>query len=143
MIHDKYTHKMELIPGSRPRRELPQKLSETQNAFLKAKLAILEREGRIVQKEGLDKTDWLHRMVLVENGPKMAAFRLKHGEGVQQALHDPANEYEVSQLYRLTIDCREINKCLIKEPYPMPDINLGKEKLEQIFIYITKKLSFK
>jgi hypothetical protein len=129
MIHSKYTHKMELIPGTRPRKELPQRFSETQNAFLKAKLAILEKEGRIVQKEGLEKTDWLHRLVIVENGPKMAAFRLKYGNDVQEALNDPANSYEVSQLCRLTIDCREINKCLVVEPYPMPDLNIGKENI--------------
>ena len=129
MIHSKYTHKMELIPGTRPRKELPQRFSETQNAFLKAKLAILEKEGRIVQKEGLDRSDWLHRLVIVENGPKMAAFRLKHGNDVQQALNDPANSYEISQLCRLTIDCREINKCLVVEPYPMPDLNIGKENI--------------
>jgi hypothetical protein len=129
MIHEKFTHKMELIPGSRPRKELPQRFSETQNAFLKAKLEILEREGRIIQREGLEKSDWLHRLVLVENAPKMAAFRAKHGDNIQQALNDPANSYEVSQLCRLTVDCREINKCLVVEPYPMPDINIGKENI--------------
>jgi hypothetical protein len=129
LIDSKYTHKMELLPGTRPRKELPQKFSETQNAFLKAKLKILEKEGRIVQKEGLDKSDWLHRLVLVEIAPRMAAFRLKHGNDIQQALNDPANEYEVSQLFRLTVDCRELNKGLIIEPYPMPDINMGKENI--------------
>jgi len=129
MIHSKYTHRMELIPGTRPRKELPQRFSETQNAFLKAKLAILEREGRIIQKEGLEKSDWLHRLVIVENAPKMAAFRLKYGNDVQQALNDPDNSYEISQLCRLTIDCREINKCLVVEPYPMPDLNIGKENI--------------
>ena len=129
MIHSKYTHKMELIPGARPRKELPQRFSETQNAFLKAKLAILEKEGRIIQKEGLEKSDWLHRLVIVENGPKMAAFRLKYGNNVQEALNNPDNSYEVSQLCRLTVDCREINKCLVVEPYPMPDLNIGKENI--------------
>ena len=129
LIHEKYIHKMELIPGTRPRKEAAQKFSETQNAFLKAKLRILEREGRIMQKEGFQKTDWLHRLVLVEQTTKMAAFRLKYGEDVQSALNDPANEYEVSQLYRLTVDCRELNKCLETEPYPMPDINIGKENI--------------
>jgi hypothetical protein len=76
LIHEKYIHKMELIPGTRPRKEAAQKFSETQNAFLKAKLRILEREGRIMQKEGFQKTDWLHRLVLVEQTTKMAAFRL-------------------------------------------------------------------
>ena len=129
LIHEKYIHKMELIPGTRPRKEAPQKFSETQNAFLKAKLRILEREKRIQQKEGLNKTDWLHRLVLVEQATRMAAFRLKHGEDIQSALNDPANEYEVSQLYRLTVDCRELNKCMETEPYPMPDINIGKENI--------------
>jgi len=129
LIHEKYIHKMELIPGTRPRKESAQKFSETQNAFLKAKLRILEREGRIMQKDGFQKTDWLHRLVLVEQTTRMAAFRLKYGEDVQSALNDPANEYEVSQLYRLTVDCRELNKCLETEPYPMPDINIGKENI--------------
>jgi hypothetical protein len=30
LIHEKYTHKMDLIPGTRPRKEAPQKFSETQ-----------------------------------------------------------------------------------------------------------------
>jgi hypothetical protein len=59
----------------------------------------------------------------------MAAFRLKYGNNVQEALNDPENAYEVSQLCRLTVDCREINKCLVVEPYPMPDLNIGKENI--------------
>ena len=129
LIHEKYTHKMELMPGTRPRKELPQRFSENQNAFLKAKLDILERQGRIMQKEGLSKEDWLHRLVLVEYPARMAAFRLKHGVNTQEAMMDPANAYEVSQLFRLCIDCREINKCLAIEPYPMPEITIGKENI--------------
>ena len=129
LIHEKYTHRMELLPGTRVRKELPQRFSENQNAFLKAKLSILEEQGRIKQKEGLRKEDWLHRIVLVEHPTRMAAFRLKHGDNTQQAMNDPANRYEVSQLYRLTVDCREINKCLAVEPYPMPENSMGKENI--------------
>ena len=129
LIDEKFTHKMELLSGTRVRKELPQRFSENQNAFLKAKLSILEEQGRIKQKDGLKKDDWLHRLVLVENPTRMAAFRLKHGDLAQQAMNDPANKYEVSQLYRLTIDCREINKCLVVEPYPMPENSMGKEHI--------------
>ena len=129
LIHEKYTHKMELMPGTRPRKELPQRFSENQNAFLRAKLDILEKQGRIMQKEGLNKEDWLHRLVLVEYPARMAAFRLKYGVNTQEAMMDPANAYEVSQLFRLCIDCREINKCLAIEPYPMPEITIGKENI--------------
>jgi hypothetical protein len=76
LIDEKFTHRMELLPGTRVRKELPQRFSENQNAFLKAKLAILEEQGRIKQKDGLRKEDWLHRLVLVENPTRMAAFRL-------------------------------------------------------------------
>ena len=129
LINEKFTQKMELLPGTRVRKELPQRFSENQNAFLKAKLSILEEQGRIKQKDGLKKEDWLHRLVLVENPTRMAAFRLKYGDLTQQAMNDPANRYEVSQLYRLTIDCREINKCLVVEPYPMPENSMGKEHI--------------
>ena len=129
MIHEKFTHRMELLPGVRPRKELPQRFSETQNAFLKAKLSILEEQGRIKLKEGLKKEDWLHRLVLVEHPTRMAAFRLKHGDDAQKAMNDLTNRYEVSQLYRLTLDCREINKGLAVEPYPMPDNSMGKEHI--------------
>ena len=129
LINEKFTHKMELLPGTRVRKELPQRFSENQIAFLKAKLSILEEQGRIKQKDGLKKEDWLHRLVLVENPTRMSAFRLKYGEQTQQAMNDPANKYEVSQLYRLTIDCREINKCLVVEPYPMPENSMGKEHI--------------
>ena len=47
LIDSKFTHRMELLPGTRARKELPQRFSETQNAFLKAKLSILEEQGRI------------------------------------------------------------------------------------------------
>ena len=129
LIHEKFTHRMELLPGVRIRKELPQRFSETQNAFLKAKLSILEEQGRIKLKEGLKKDDWLHRLVLVEHPTRMAAFRLKHGDDAQKAMNDLANKYEVSQLYRLTLDCREINKGLVVEPYPMPDNSMGKEHI--------------
>ena len=129
LIHEKFTHRMELLPGVRPRKELPQRFSETQNAFLRAKLSILEEQGRIKQKEGLKKEDWLHRLVLVEHPTRMAAFRLKHGDDAQKAMNDLTNRYEVSQLYRLTLDCREINKGLAIEPYPMPDNSMGKEHI--------------
>jgi putative transposase len=59
----------------------------------------------------------------------MEAFRKKYGTNTHQAMNDPANEYEVSQLFRLTIDCRELNKQTIVEPYPMPDCNMGKENI--------------
>ena len=129
LIHDKFTHRMELLPGVRARKELPQRFSETQNAFLKAKLSILEEQGRIKLKEGLRRDDWLHRLVLVEHPARMAAFRLKHGDDAQMAMNDLTNRYEVSQLYRLTLDCREINKGLAIEPYPMPDNSMGKEHI--------------
>ena len=129
LINEKFTQKMELLPGTRIRKELPQRFSENQTSFLRAKLAILEEQGRIKQKDGMKKEDWLHRLVLVENPTRMAAFRLKYGDKTQQAMNDPGNRYEVSQLYRLTIDCREINKCLVVEPYPMPDNSMGKEHI--------------
>ena len=129
LIHNKFTHRMELLPGVRARKELPQRFSETQNAFLKAKLSILEEQGRIKLKEGLRRDDWLHRLVLVEHPARMAAFRLKHGDDAQKAMNDLTNRYEVSQLYRLTLDCREINKGLAIEPYPMPDNSMGKEHI--------------
>ena len=129
LIHDRFTHRMELLPGVRPRKELPQRFSETQNAFLRAKLSILEEQGRIKLKEGLRKEDWLHRLVLVEHPARMAAFRLKYGDEAQKAMNNLANRYEVSQLYRLTLDCREINKGLAVEPYPMPENSMGKEHI--------------
>jgi hypothetical protein len=129
LIHNRFTHRMELLPGVRPRKELPQRFSETQNAFLRAKLSILEEQGRIKQKEGLKKEDWLHRLVLVEYPARMTAFRLKYGDDAQTAMNDLANRYEVSQLYRLTLDCREINKGLAVEPYPMPESSMGKEHI--------------
>jgi len=129
LIHERFTHRMELLPGVRVRKELPQRFSETQNAFLRAKLSILEEQGRIKMKEGLKKEDWLHRLVLVEHPTRMAAFRLKHGDDAQKAMNDLTNRYEVSQLYRLTLDCREINKGLAVEPYPMPDNSMGKEHI--------------
>ena len=82
-----------------------------------------------MQKEGLEKDDWLHRLVLVEYPAKMAAFRLKYGDRTQEALNDPANSYEVSQLMRLTVDCRDINMGLVVEPYPMPEITIGREHI--------------
>ena len=129
LIDAKFTHGVELMSGTRPVREKPQRFSETQNAFLRAKLNILEKQGKVLRRSGLQEGDWLHRMVLVEYPDRMAAFRAKHGENVMKALNDPANEYEVSQLFRLTIDCRELNKCTIVEPYPMPDNNMGKENI--------------
>jgi len=129
LIHERFTHRMELLPGVRPRKELPQRFSETQNAFLRAKLSILEEQGRIKQKEGLKKEDWLHRLVLVEYPARMTAFRLKYGDEAQTAMNNLANRYEVSQLYRLTLDCREINKGLAIEPYPMPESSMGKEHI--------------
>jgi hypothetical protein len=52
-INEKFTQKMELLPYTRVRKELPQRFSENQTAFLKAKLAILEEQGRIKQKDGM------------------------------------------------------------------------------------------
>ena len=129
LIHDRFTHRMELLPGVRARKELSQRFSETQNAFLRAKLSILEEQGRIKLKEGLRKDDWLHRLVLVEHPTRMAAFRQKYGDNAQNAMNDLKNRYEVSQLFRLTLDCREINKVLAVEPYPMPDNSMGKEHI--------------
>jgi hypothetical protein len=129
LIHSKFTHRLELLPGTRPIREKPQNFSENQKAFLKAKLNILERQGKVKQRNGLQDNDWLHRLVLVEHPSRMEAFRTKHGTNVQQAINDPANEYEVSQLFRLTIDCRELNKKTVVEPFPMPDNNMGKENI--------------
>ena len=128
-IHKRFTHCIELYPNSRPVREKPQRFSETQNAFLKAKLNILEQQGKVKQRNGLIDGDWLHRLVLVEYPTRMEKFRAKYGDNVQAALNDPANEYEVSQLFRLTVDCREVNKVTIIEPYPMPDNNMGKENI--------------
>jgi hypothetical protein len=129
LIHSKFTHRIELIPGTRPLREKPQNFSENQKAFLRAKLNILEKQGKVQQRNGLQDEDWLHRLVLVEHPTRMETFRIKHGTNVQQAMNDPANEYEVSQLFRLTIDCRELNKKTIIEPFPMPDGNMGKENI--------------
>ena len=33
LIHSKFTHRIELLPNSRPKREKPQKFSETQNVL--------------------------------------------------------------------------------------------------------------
>jgi hypothetical protein len=118
---------MDLIPGWRLRKESPQKFSETHNAFLRSKLRILERKKRIKQNQGSNKTDWLHCLVLVEQATQMTAFRLKHYEDIQSALNGPANEREVSQLYRLTVDYKELNKCIeTAEPYPTSDIDIKK-----------------
>jgi hypothetical protein len=129
LIHRKFTHRLELLPGTRPIREKPQNFSENQKAFLRAKLNILEKHGKVMQRNGLQDEDWLHRLVLVEHPTRMEAFRTKYGTNAQQAMNDSANEYEVSQLFRLTIDCRELNKKTIIEPFPMPDNNMGKENI--------------
>ena len=129
LIHSKFTHRLELLPGTRPIREKPQNFSENQKAFLRAKLNILEKQGKVQQRNGLHDEDWLHRLVLVEHPSRMEAFRTKHGTNTQQAMNDPDNEYDVSQLFRLTIDCRELNKKTIIEPFPMPDTNMGKENI--------------
>jgi hypothetical protein len=129
LIHEKYTHRLDMVPGAKVRRELPQKFSETQNAFLRAKLQILEEQNKVEQRHGLEDGDWLHRLVLVEYPARIEAFRLKHGNNVQAALNDPDNIYEVSQLYRMTVDCRELNKCTVAEPYPMPCGDMGKENI--------------
>ena len=61
LIHSRYTHKVELVPGTKPRKEAPKPFSGNQNAYLRAKLSILESQGRIDQKDGLHRADWLHR----------------------------------------------------------------------------------
>ena len=129
LIHERFTHRVELLPGARPKREKPQKFSEMQNAFLRAKLSVLEKEGKLKQRNGLQDGDWLHRLVLPEYPTRIEEFRLKYGSKTQEALNDPANEYEVSQLYRLTVDCRELNNVTVIEPFPMPDNNMGKENI--------------
>ena len=129
LIHERFTHSIETYTNTRAVREKPQRFSETQNAFLRAKLNILESQGKVQQRNGLQDGDWLHRLVLVEYPTRMEKFRAKYGNDVQKALNGPANEYEVSQLFRLTIDCREVNKVTIIEPYPMPDNNMGKENI--------------
>jgi len=90
---------------------------------------ILERQGVVKQRKDLQDGEWLSRFVLVEYPTHMKTFRAKHSDDVQQAMNDPDNEYEVSQLVLLTTDYREFHEYTVSEPYPMSSDNVGKKNI--------------